>query len=1059
VEQYRESQYDDDLTLAAEEYDDSFETSDIDLFAFTGEDDSPISRLKSLVLSLDWEISDTVLLQFNDEVLDLQEYWASDKINMVYLQALEKIGKYIYREKADAHPNSIKLLLSMYHNLERIVLSDELDEAERKQILVQDVRRFEKLKKLIAGPSLSEEVGGNESGGDMVEDVAEVMVEQQTVPELIELKALVLGIDWEITEQQLLDLRKEVEKLQQEYAGSRPRLVFLQGIGALATYIRKRKVDSHPDAFKILRSFFDGLEEIVQTPGISFDEQKKILIPEVKKFEEFKKIIAQEKSQPKKDPVPPAPEPEEVPAPAGIATTIAPAFADLPDDGARGFQEEAEAAALGLQQSEEVDERLSNFFIEEEKTESAELVPAQQSAEEKVAEAFSDAFFGEEKASENPGLNTDREMALRGVDVETEADDDSGEEALPAFGGEVAPALMDFDEVSAFSEQEAPVAAPSEPAPALGDFATTPVTEPDEGAADFSAPPTPADLDDTTEAEIDGRLTSFFDADESEDESVSAAPTFSSTPAKIALQGVDVEAEGDEEDQGELEPVDGPALGGEAQAQEFDLSPASEQAAEPATPVSEEITFDFEEPEQEPAEFVEQSSAEEVAELTPEVEEMPTDPAPAFADLDEREEFTGVKEDDASGNGADLEVATEIESQLDQLFSLGESDQDDLQAEKEEQLEIEAEEDGVQIASDQEMVVEEDIMPALPPDEPIVAEFDEEEVVFTLAEDEPEEEELPVEEVAVEEPDADYDSEPELVAVADIQEVEVQEPIAEFQQILDEPVVVEEPLADTTHEHELDLEEVFVAEDVEPQEILQDLGEAEEVEAPSAVVAPVTAIADDREDDSPVDADTPLPIDRFADLRGCVQSLDLQLDDAIIAGLNIELTKLQESAADKPVEKSYLQLISTVCQHIDMFRYDSDDRSNALLLAILDDLEKSSAVEPAVAQENVLALTGMVLKWQHEMLAEAAEARAKAESSLAESSGATFFAENEGVVAGFEVTEPVEAETGDVAAETPAGVMLSDKQLTDVVRREIDMLRETLKREIKELRKAVQSGN
>ena len=150
MERYTDSQYDDDLTIGADDYDDSFETTDIDLFEFGGDDDSPISRLKTLVLSIDWEITDEVLLQFHDEVIDLKDIWANDKINMVYLQALEKIGMYIYKEKADSHPNSIKLLLSMYYNLERIVLSEELSAAEKKQILLDDVRRFEKLKKLIA---------------------------------------------------------------------------------------------------------------------------------------------------------------------------------------------------------------------------------------------------------------------------------------------------------------------------------------------------------------------------------------------------------------------------------------------------------------------------------------------------------------------------------------------------------------------------------------------------------------------------------------------------------------------------------------------------------------------------------------------------------------------------------------------------------------------------------------------------------------------------------------------------------------------------------------------
>ncbi|WP_136798015.1 hypothetical protein [Desulfosediminicola ganghwensis] len=937
MEQYTESQYDDDLTIDNEEYDDSFETSDFDLFAFAGEDDSPISRLKTLVLSLDWEITDTVLQQFNDEIVDLKDVWADDKINMVYLQALEKIGKYIYREKADAHPKSIRLLLNMYYNLERIVLSDELDAAEKKQILIQDVRRFEKLKKLISGPALDEEVPVDERGGVMEPDVAEVVVEQQTAPELFELKALVFGIDWEITEQQLLELRNEVKNLQQVYADSRPRLVFLQGIGTIGTYIRKRKVDSHPDAFKILRSFFDGLEKIVQTPGITLDEEKKVLIPEVRRFEAFKKIIETEKSAPKKEFAPSAPGPIE--AVASVTPAIAPAFSDLPDDGVRGFQEEEEAAALGADNSANVDARLSSFFGDGQKAAGKKPVQAKRSTEEQEAEKFSAAFFGADTGTDEPCLTIDREAALKGVEVETDADDDSDEERLPAFGGDIAPALADSDEISSFSEQElseASVAAPAEPAAELrAEVPATPVVAKKEIVEPFSEPATEpvvepsASIVDSAEDEIDGRLASFFDKD---DGGIAArsAPSFSSTPAELALQGVDVETDGDEDNDIELEPITGPALGGFEPEPERGPSPAFESAPAPQViePALEEI---FEEPVAQP-------------------EPAPFKPAPAFADLENIEEES--PESDQPESDIESEVVSEVESQLDQFFNFEAPVQAELPPE-EEQVVVESANEEVEPVVAPE-VVEADIMEALPPDEPFAAEPQEDEIVFDLAE----EAEFVVEDLSVEfEPEAEEINVPTAAA------------------------------------------EEAVAEQVEEPVIRQQTG-------------------------------------RFAELQGCIQSLELQLDDSIITGLYSELKKLRESEANTSLEKSYLQLISTVCQHIDKFRYDSDDRSNGLLQAILSDLRKSSVVEPAAAQETLLTHTGNVLQWQHEMLSEAAEARAERKVS-------------------HEQEQPVaESYQTEETAATPQQ-LLSDQQLADVVRREIDMLRDTLKREINELRKAM----
>ena len=97
VEQYTENQYDDDLTAGSGEYDDSYYTGAEDLFGYTPDDESPISRLKSLVLSIDWEITDDVLMEFNEELVDLKDIWAGEKINLVYVQALENLSKYIYQ--------------------------------------------------------------------------------------------------------------------------------------------------------------------------------------------------------------------------------------------------------------------------------------------------------------------------------------------------------------------------------------------------------------------------------------------------------------------------------------------------------------------------------------------------------------------------------------------------------------------------------------------------------------------------------------------------------------------------------------------------------------------------------------------------------------------------------------------------------------------------------------------------------------------------------------------------------------------------------------------------
>ena len=128
-----------DLTLFANE---SFDTQDVDLFEFTSEESSPLTRLKSIILSLDWEINDEILQELADELDNLQSMWQGDKVADAYLQGLSKIGNYIRTKGAYAHPNSIKLLLTFFYNFEKIISSQNITGEQITQLLKGDVRKF-----------------------------------------------------------------------------------------------------------------------------------------------------------------------------------------------------------------------------------------------------------------------------------------------------------------------------------------------------------------------------------------------------------------------------------------------------------------------------------------------------------------------------------------------------------------------------------------------------------------------------------------------------------------------------------------------------------------------------------------------------------------------------------------------------------------------------------------------------------------------------------------------------------------------------------------------------
>ncbi|HIQ37755.1 MAG TPA: hypothetical protein EYH36_07145, partial [Desulfocapsa sulfexigens] len=391
------NQFEDDLTIGFED-NDTFSTDSIDLFEFTGGEESPIARLKTIILSIDWEINDDILQQLDDELVDLADIWANDKIKLVYVQGLNKIGKYIYKGKANAHPNAIKLLITFYHNLEKIVSADDvMSDDEKKEILLEDVKKFDHLKAQIGKLSTDSDTvvtGVPAFASETQSDSAEV-------EELKTLKARVLGVDWEINDQELQKLGEEVNRLEGVYRNSKAKIILLQGIGALCSYINKMRSKSDGKAFTLMRSFYEVLERIPSgdlPPG----EDKQLLLAEVEKFKSFKAEITRDK---------PGTEPVET-----IVETTPDVVAEV----------RREVPPLQDDESNEITTDIESRLF---------------------------SVFGEVE-DESDNTKTEKSAALQGVNVETEADDDSDEEALPFVGGVVAPALSEAEEESSFSVEK-----------------------------------------------------------------------------------------------------------------------------------------------------------------------------------------------------------------------------------------------------------------------------------------------------------------------------------------------------------------------------------------------------------------------------------------------------------------------------------------------------------------------------------------------------------------------------------------------------------------------------
>jgi pilus assembly protein FimV len=110
----------------------------------------PIDGLKAAVLAIDWEITPPAMERLVNEIDMLSALWEEDKILHTFLRLLKSLVNYVSAKKGDAHPDSVKLLHSVYGDLEKIAMSDDLTEKDYQQILSRDIDRFNKLKEQVS---------------------------------------------------------------------------------------------------------------------------------------------------------------------------------------------------------------------------------------------------------------------------------------------------------------------------------------------------------------------------------------------------------------------------------------------------------------------------------------------------------------------------------------------------------------------------------------------------------------------------------------------------------------------------------------------------------------------------------------------------------------------------------------------------------------------------------------------------------------------------------------------------------------------------------------------
>lgn len=106
-----------------------------------------------------------------------------------------------------------------------------------------------------------------------------------------ELRALVAGIDWEISDESMGAFLKEIRRLQKTYQDDKTLSMFLKLQESVGKYIKAKKAKAHPEAIGFVADVFKNFESVLARPEMPEKEKKRLLSADVKRFKEFKKRV------------------------------------------------------------------------------------------------------------------------------------------------------------------------------------------------------------------------------------------------------------------------------------------------------------------------------------------------------------------------------------------------------------------------------------------------------------------------------------------------------------------------------------------------------------------------------------------------------------------------------------------------------------------------------------------------------------------------------------------------------------------------------------------------
>jgi len=240
-----------------------------------------LSELKSIVTQMETQITEDICSSFITEVATIaQQYHSSTSLSALF-NMMQSLVKYLNSRKKSAHKESVPVLHSIVDVADSIIQQPDFTPQQKQLMVKRQIELYKLLQnKLSSTPAVNP-------------------------ADIQDLKAVILAIDWEISDSTLSNFEAEINRQLIIFSAYSIHHTFLKMIQNIGRYVATHKAKAHANSIFFLRSVFKNFEYLIDSPDMPFKKKKKLLENDIKLFNDFKLKISK--------PIPPKKQSQDVP--------------------------------------------------------------------------------------------------------------------------------------------------------------------------------------------------------------------------------------------------------------------------------------------------------------------------------------------------------------------------------------------------------------------------------------------------------------------------------------------------------------------------------------------------------------------------------------------------------------------------------------------------------------------------------------------------------------------------------------------------------------------------